>query len=246
MSWTAAIIGGSTAVGSGLSYMGSQNQASAAGAASSEITRAAKKGRKKTKAARERIRKIFAPWQETGVRSLADLERVQRRYELAINDPSTYEKSPGFDWLQKQGINALDRSASSRGKLDSGQHSKDLVSYNQGLALQDYGGYLNRLQNLMDRYAGSALLGERGTNRLAGYEYASSKDIGESHLIGAGAQAQGITGQANAQTGLYNNLSNIGSNAAEQYMFYNALNRGSQDAQNNSTSNVLWDEEYDR
>jgi hypothetical protein len=211
--------------------MGAQNQASASRAEGRRLKHAAKDARKDQKEMWKEIRKYFAPWRHAGVRSLEDLERIQGQYEAAIQDPNEYIKSPGFEWLKQQGISAIDRGAAARGKLDSGQNQKDLIAYGQGLASQDYGRYLGRLENLMDVYARTSQMGQNAAAQTAQYGQRAVENMGNWRIQGAGGDAAGQIGAANAQTGFYNNLANIGSNAAEQYLFYNALNRGNQDTQ---------------
>lgn len=232
MSWVAAAIGGSAIIGAGASYLSSKSSADAA-------KDAAKEQRKGSDAAIQvqwdmyaQNREDLAPWREAGVRSLADLERVQGTYESAIMDPSQYKQSPGYNWLQQQGINAIDRSASARGKSDSGEHSKDLMQYGQGLAIQDYQGYLGRLESLMNRYAGTSQVGQTASGQVAGLGANAANQVGANSMYAGQAGAASQINQGNARTGLYQNLSNIGSNATNQFMLNNYLqNMNQQPAQ---------------
>ena len=204
----AAIIG-SSLIGGGLSFLGSKEQSKGA-------SRAADAQAEVQWEMYRQSREDLAPWRAAGQRSLADLERMQGMYEGAIMDPNRYIESPGYDWLQQQGVSAIDRGAAARGKLDSGQNQKDLMAYGQGLALQDYQGYLGRLESLMNRYAGTAQVGQTASNTLAGLGQNTAYNVGQ-------AQAGGIIGQTNARTGLYQNLANIGTNATNQWMLNSYL-----------------------
>lgn len=62
-----------------------------------------------------------------------------------------YEGSPGHTFRLNQGVEALDRSATARGMLNSGRQSKDLIRFGQGLADSDYDNYLGNLFNLSNR-----------------------------------------------------------------------------------------------
>lgn len=175
----------------------------------------------------------LAPWRQFGEKGLQDLTGAQQKYAGAvddygrlINDPSSYTQSPGYGWLQQQGIDALNRGASASGKLDSGERSKDLMAYGQGLALQDYGGavqrqsgYLGRLESLMNRYAGNAGIGQ--TANTQGQNIAGN--MGNIAMNQGNAQAGGVINQANARTGMYQNLANIGTNYANQSALNNTL-----------------------
>ena len=161
-------------------------------------------------------RQDTAPWREAGARSLKDLERIQGTYEGAVMDPNQYVQSPAYDWLRQQGIEAINRKSAATGQFGSGRNQKDLMQYGQGLALTDYQGYLGRLESLMNRYAGTSQVGQTASGQLAG--------LGQNvaNQVGAAGYASQIN-QANARTGLYQNLSNIGTNAVNQWSLNNYL-----------------------
>lgn len=223
MSWAAAIVGGSAVIGAGISYAGSRQQSSSANSASRYGKSQMNQARQRYREQFNLIEKSYAPWREAGLEDLADLDRIQEQYEGAIQDPNKYIQSPGYDWLQQQGVSAIDRGAASRGKLDSGQNQKDLVAFGQGLASQDYGNYLARLENLMGTYTRGSQTGFNATSAVAQNRRWSMDADASLRMAKAGMNTAGQIGQANAQTGFYNNLSNIGSNAVNQYMLYNYL-----------------------
>lgn len=161
-------------------------------------------------------REDLAPWREAGARSLADLERVQGTYEGAVMDPSQYVKSPAYDWLKQQGIQTINRQAAATGQFGSGRNQKDLMQYGQGLALTDYQGYLGRLEALMNRYAGTSQVGQTSSALTAGFGQNAANQVGYANYASQ-------INQGNARTGLYQNLSNIGTNAVNQGILYNYL-----------------------
>jgi len=61
---------------------------------------------------------------------------------------SAFQTGPGYDFARQQGIQALDRSAAGRGMFGSGNNAMALTQYGQGLANQEYGNWLSRLQGL--------------------------------------------------------------------------------------------------
>ena len=169
----------------------------------------------------------LAPWRAAGERSLADLERIQGIYEGAVMDPNQYQQSPGYGWLQQQGIDTLKKGALGSGQF--GGYSKDLVKFGQGLALQDYTGYLGRpgylgrLEGLMNRYAGTAQVGQTASGTLANLGQNTAGNLGNIYQNQGNALATGQINQANARTGMYQNLANIGTNYANQYALNNYL-----------------------
>lgn len=111
----------------------------------------------------------------------------------------TFQSSPGYQFQMDQGVQALDRSAAAQGGLLSGGAAKALTGFGQGLANQDYGQWLDRLNNVGQQ--GQQAVGQQQvlnsglTGQLAGL----SADIGT-------AKATGIVGAANAKQGAFNNL----------------------------------------
>jgi hypothetical protein len=231
MSWSAAIIGGSSIIGGGLGYMGYRQQANTLGNMSKQQKKYGREARQDYKKALKNIKRNLAPWISAGEGSLEDLLRIQDQYESVIQDPNEYIQSPGYNWLQQQGIQAIDRGAAARGKLDSGQNQKDLMQFGQGLASQDYGNYLSRLENLMNQYTRTSQMGQNATSQRNQYEFGTAQGKANVRMQSLGQQGSTQLGLANAQTGLYNNLASIGSNAANQYMLYNYLNNLNQPQQ---------------
>lgn len=104
---------------------------------------------------------------------------------------AAFQASPGYQFQLDQGLEALNRSAASRGMLASGNNSQDLMRFGQGLANQEYGKYLTGLGSLADAGMGAAQ-GQTGrAGSLAGLD------------MGYG------TGQANIWTGLGNTLADL-------------------------------------
>lgn len=58
---------------------------------------------------------------------------------------SQFQTGPGYEFAMNQGLDSLDRRAAARGMLTSGNTNTDSISFAQGLANQEWGGYLDRL-----------------------------------------------------------------------------------------------------
>lgn len=71
-----------------------------------------------------------------------------------------FQTGPGYQFAMDQGLQALERRASSQGRLAGGQTSLDTIGYAQGLGNQEYGSWLDRLNGQqgmgMDAAAGRA------------------------------------------------------------------------------------------
>jgi len=225
MSWVAAAIGASAVVGAGASYLSSKNQSKAAKQAAKAQGEAADKSAQAQLEMYYQSREDLAPWRQQGEKDLGNLDRLQAEYEGVIQDPSKYVESPSYNFLLNRGIGAVNQGNAAAGRLGAGKTSKDLMAFGQGLASQDYGGYVQRLGNLLNRYAGTAGVGQSATNTLAGLGQNTASNIGNLNMAAGNANAASQINQSNARTGLYSNLSNIGSNAVNQLMLNNYLQR---------------------
>jgi hypothetical protein len=237
MSWLGAAVGVTAGTGV-LSYLSAENEADAARDAAKYQREGADEAAQVQWKMYNQSRKDMAPWREAGGRGLKDLERVQGTYEGAVMDPSKYVESPGYGWLEEQGRGAINRQSAAQGQFGSGRHGKDLTQYGQGLALQDYQGYLGRLESLMNRYAGTSQVGQTASNQVAGLGANAAANVGNAAMYGGNAMAGGEINQANARTSMYQNFSNIGSNAVNQGLTYNYLQNMGQQPQSQNAQTI--------
>src|SRR3990167_2898892 len=139
-------------------------------------------------------REDFAPWRETGVRALGELER------RVTAGPGEYTQSPDYRFLMEQGTEALNRNAAAAHTLDSGAHEKALLSFGQGLASTDYDKYLAR----WNQYQLAPLQSLAGLGLTA---------TGQTAQLGANVAsniAQNQIDRGAARASSYNQLANIG------------------------------------
>jgi len=122
---------------------------------------------------------------------------VEERRDTAL---SRFMASPDYGFRVTEGINALDRSASSRGRLRSGAQDKAITKYGQNVASGEWGNYQNRLASL-------AGLGQTSTANLAATGTSAGQAIGNAYQNAGAARASGYAGQANALNSGLNNLS---------------------------------------
>lgn len=121
-----------------------------------------------------------APWLDAGRNALATLQ-----------DPNAFQKSPGYNFLQQQGMQGIERSAAARGGAASGNALKALAQFNTGLAQQDYGNWWNR-------QAGLAGVGQSAANNIGAFGAQAAGNIGNALMDAGQARASGIVGGANA------------------------------------------------
>lgn len=69
---------------------------------------------------------------------------------------AAFQTGPGYQFQMDQGMQALQRLNASRGRLDSGNTMIDAMGFAGGLANQEYGNWLDRLQGQQEFGAGIA------------------------------------------------------------------------------------------
>ena len=102
-----------------------------------------------------------------------------------------FQATPGYKFQVDQGNASVNALAGAQGGLDSGKTRMDLMKFGQGVANQEYGNYLNRLQGI--QAVGTAAAGNQAN---AGANYAS----GASNALAnrGNAQSAGAIGAGNA------------------------------------------------
>lgn len=146
-----------------------------------------------------------------------------------------FEVDPGYQFRQTEGLNALTNAAAATGNLNSGRALKDAMSFNSGLASQEYGNAYGRYNNdyltgfnvfntnqtnQYNKLAALAGMGQSSASALAGVGQNYANQVGNNLAQGANAAAAGAVGQSNALNSGLGSLANTGMN-------YAALTRGS-------------------
>lgn len=116
-----------------------------------------------------------------------------------------FQKDPGYEFRQAEGMKGLTNSATARGGLLSGAALKAASRYNQDFASNEYGNAFNRDQvnktNTFNRLASLSGSGQTATNQVGVQGANMAQQVGN-NIMGAGnARASGYIGQANAING---------------------------------------------
>lgn len=176
--------------------------------------------------------KAFSDADFSGDGGRQELER------LGLYGPFTAEKfqvDPGYQFRQDQGEQAINRAAAAAGRYDSGRALKDLTTFNSGLASQEYGNAFNRYQtegnairniytdaynryvnnqdNIFNRLAAIAGIGQTATNQVVGQGASTSNNIADLIAGKGNVQAAGQIGAGNA----WGNALGGATNALTQY-----------------------------
>lgn len=117
----------------------------------------------------------YEPYAQAGNSGLSMYQDALGLNGAAGNQRATnaFQAGPGYQFQMDQGMQALNRSAASRGMLASGNNSADLMRYGQGLANQEHGNWLSRLGGLgnMGMQAAQGQTGRQNTLSALDYGY---------------------------------------------------------------------------
>lgn len=151
-----------------------------------------------------------------------------------------FQADPGYQFRLDQGNQALQNSAAAAGNLNSGRALKDAMSFNSGLASQEYQnaygrynndyltGFNSHIQNYntgfnafntnqtnqYNKLAALAGMGQASASSLAGVSQNYAGQISNNLAQSANAQAAGAVGQSNAINQGLGSLANAGLNYA--------------------------------
>ena len=134
-----------------------------------------------------------------------------------------FQATPGYQFQVDQGNASVNALAGAQGGLDSGKTRMDLMKFGQGVANQEYGNYLNRLQGI--QAVGTAAAGNQAN---AGANYASGASTAMANQ--GNAAAAGAIGAGNAwQSAIQNGIG--------LWQYQNQLAQG---AGNGTPGNGIW------
>lgn len=201
---------GAAAMGIGSAIAGGVGSANAAAAQKDSAEKALQF--QKEMAAQQQ--KNMQPWLQGGQQSLAQLLQQQQAgaFDKQV-DPSQIANDPGYQFRMAQGQQALERSASARGMLNSGGAMKSLARYSQGVASDEYQNAWNRNQadntGRFNRLSSLAGVGQTAAQNLGAMGAQNSAQM--SNILGAigNANAAGAMGTANAVSGGFQSMGNL-------------------------------------
>lgn len=149
------------------------------------------------------------PWRQAGTTALSGMANPDFQRDFSAAD---FQKDPGYDFRMQEGQKALERSAASRGGLQSGGTLKALSRYGQDYASGEYQNAYNRFNSDRDRRFGRlsslAGLGQTANNQIAqtnaqqgqaGQNYANqwgANTMGAADAMGASKMAAANAGAA--------------------------------------------------
>lgn len=132
---------------------------------------------------------------QQGVSSLSNLLASQGAF-------GGFEQDPGYQFRLQQGEEAINRAASARGGRLGGRTLKELGSFGQGLASQEFGNFANRRMGELGLRTNLAGMQQAGGSALANLAFAGAQGLGGARL-GTGQTLAGL------ETGLGQNIARV-------------------------------------
>lgn len=220
---TGAAILGSAAIGAGASLLGGKSSSDAAKKAAKAQLKATKATIAQQERALERQIQLQEPFRETGVNALADYGTASQYTPFGM---AQFQADPGYQFRMSEGLKALERSAASRGLLESGGTLKDITRFGQDLASQEYTNafqrYLTERQARLQPLEYRIGLGQAAASGQAANVGTSAANVGQLTQALGNIQAQRAVTQGNIMAGTLGNLGGLASEAAGAYGQYQA------------------------
>lgn len=117
---------------------------------------------------------------------------------------------PAYQFDMQQGLDAIQRTQSANGGLQSGAAAKAINDYAQGTASNEYSKAYDRFNtnqtNLFNRLSGVAGSGQQATNTLTAAGSNAANQIGNNTTGAGAAQGAAYTAAANANSNMYGNI----------------------------------------
>jgi hypothetical protein len=218
-----AAIAGSAVVGAASSLIGGKSQSDAAKKAAKEQTKATKATIAQQERALERQIGLQEPFRQTGVNALADYGTASQYTPFGMDQ---FQADPGYQFRMSEGLKALERSAASRGILQSGGTLKDITRFGQDAASQEYQNafqrYLTERQARLQPLEYRIGLGQAAASGQAANVGSTAATVGGLTTSLGDIRSAGTMGQANAFTNTLGNLSSLATQGANAYGQYQA------------------------
>jgi hypothetical protein len=139
-------------------------------------------------------------------------------------DLSVFQESPDYQFRQREGTNAIERTAAARSGAVSGNVLRENAAYSSDLASLEFGNFFNRLATI-------AGLGQGAANTASNAASATGSNISQLLQNSGDARASGILGMSNSIGGALNSGLN-------NYLLMRGGYFGSPGAGSNSSNNV--------
>lgn len=179
---------------------------------------------------------IQQPWIDASKAALPTLQNLANNPGSFSFNKNDLMQDPSYQFNMDQGMKALQRSAAAKGGLMSGGAMKDIASFSQGLASNEFGNAYNRAYNRFlndrdvqfNRLSAIAGIGQQApaglqaiSGNISNLAQAGGQALGNTYASNANAQAANTAAQGNMWG---NTLSGLGSGISNNFMQYASMN----------------------
>lgn len=137
------------------------------------------------------------PWLQAGASALKQMQDPKFQQNFSMAD---FQADPAYQYDLDQGQQAIERSAAAKGGLASGGTLKDLTSYAQGMASNEYQNAYNRYNNdnttNYNRLATLAGAGQTATSQVNAAGTSTANNVSQTEAGLGNADAANIMGAA--------------------------------------------------
>lgn len=221
MSFVAVAIGGAAVIGAGGAYIASQGTKDAANTQAAAANQATSTQYDEF----QRQEAMQQPWLDAGKSALPQLQGMASQKPEFTQQDFLNNQDPAYQFDLQQGQQAIERSAAARGGLQSGGTLKDLTSYSQGMASNEYQSAYSRFMNnqntQFNRLASIAGIGQTASGAIGAAGTNMANNVG--NIAMSNANAQGAASMAGSQI-WGNTLSSLGNQGANYALQNQAMN----------------------
>jgi len=214
---------GAAVVGAGASLIGGSQQAKATKDAAKSQAKATKATIKQQERALERQIGLQEPFRQTGVNALADYGTASQYTPFGMEQ---FQADPGYQFRMSEGLKALERSAASRGILQSGGTLKDITRFGQDAASQEYQNafqrYLTERRAKLEPLEYRMGLGQNAASNQGVNIGSTAENVGGLMTSLGDIRSAGIMGRSNAYNNMLSDISGIATKSANAYGQYKA------------------------
>ena len=211
----------SLALGAGAGLLGSLGQQHAQGQATQQLVQGGQDAQNIQTGIYNQTRADLAPITGAASQGLNYLAGINPNIDPLTQADVGSWMSPAVDFMLGEGVQAIDRSAASRGNLFSGGTGRQLMRYGTGLASQEYGNAFNRAASQQALQAGNLQrqiqiggtmtdAGLTGLSLQTGAGTSYGRNMSDLATGIGSARAAGTIGQSNTRAQMVNNLVTLG------------------------------------
>jgi len=225
--WIAGAVVTSAVVGGTASYLGSKEVSGATKDASKSNEQATANTNAMLQKQYDQTREDNEPWRLAGQEAL---KNIQETPDFSFsNEDYDFFSDPSYSFRQQEGINALDRSAASRGRVLSGAQDRAVTRYGSNLASQEFGNVFNRAKDTfttnLNTQKSLAGVGQEANQSNISSGNALTQSMASNTMQGTQSQNALAMQGAQSTADMYGNMAQSANQGMGNYLLYKNLGK---------------------